>query len=134
MTVFLPCRVGREKIEEHIDRGAQQTQVFKRKLRLRRQREARGTLLRHPFRNPGDRAIGLRNDDEIDATVGESPENGHHFSASRMERIPDPSLNLLLAGSMLMFRVKLESRGCPHLDRAGELQTSAEARAVSRAF
>jgi len=100
MTVFLPCRVGREKIEERIDRGAQQTQVFKRKLWLGRQREARGTLLGHPFRNPGDRAIGLRNHDEIDATIGESPKNGHRLSASRMKRIPDPSLDLLLAGSM----------------------------------
>jgi hypothetical protein len=45
MIAFLPCRVGREKIEKRIDRGAQQTQVIKRKLRLGRQREARGTLL-----------------------------------------------------------------------------------------
>jgi hypothetical protein len=103
MTVFLPCRVGREKIEERIDRDAQQTQVFKRKLRLGRQRESRGTLLGHPFRNPGDRAIGLRTHDEIYVTVGESPKNGHHLSASRMKRIPDPSLDLLLAGSMSMF-------------------------------
>jgi hypothetical protein len=103
MTVFLPCRVGREKIEERIHRGAQKTQVFKGKLWLGRQREARGTLLSHPFRNPGDRAIGLRDRDEIDATVGESPKNGHHLSAPRMKRIPDPSLDLLLAGSMSMF-------------------------------
>jgi hypothetical protein len=107
MIAFLPCRVGQEKIEERIDRDAKQTQVFKRKLRIGRQREARGTLLGHPFRNPGNRAIGLRNHDEIDATVGESPENRHHLSASRMERIPDPSLDLLLAGSMSMFRAKL---------------------------
>jgi hypothetical protein len=133
MIAFLPCRVGREKIEERIDRGAKQPQVFKRKLRLGRQREAQGTLLRHPFRNAGDRAIGLRNHDEIDATVGESPENGHHLSASRMERIPDPSLDLLLAGSMLMFRVTLGLCGYQYPAHTDESQMNGAIRGEIRA-
>src|SRR5215831_6279165 len=109
MPIFLLRRVGREKLEQHIDRRAQRAQVFKRKLRLGRQREARGTLLGHPFRNTGDRAIGLWNYDELDATIGESPENRHHLAASRMERIPDPSFDQLLVGSLSMFRAGL---GC----------------------
>src|SRR5262245_42877291 len=89
--------------------------------------------MRHPFRDAGERAIRLRDNNKINATIGESPKNRHHLAATRMKRIRDPHLNRLLAGSLSLFRTKLESRGYPPLDRVGGLRTNAEAHAVSRA-
>ena len=70
--------------------------------------------MRHPFRDAGHRAVGLRDDDEINATIGESPENRHHLTAARMERIRDPHLNRLLAGSLSLFRAAPGSREYRH--------------------
>jgi hypothetical protein len=60
--------------------------------------------VRHPFRNAGDRSVGLRDDNKIDPAICESPENGHILAAARMERIRDPHLDRLLAGSLSLFR------------------------------
>jgi hypothetical protein len=60
--------------------------------------------VRHPFRNAGDRSVGLQNDNEIDAAICESPENRHILAAARMERIRDPYLDRVLAGSLSLFR------------------------------
>src|SRR5262245_53167968 len=79
-------------------------------MRLGRQLEVRRLLVRHPFRDAGHRAVGLRDDDEINVTIGESPENRHHLTAARMKRIRDPHLNRLLAGSLSLFRTAPGSR------------------------
>jgi hypothetical protein len=50
-------------------------------------------LLRHPRRYAGDRVIGLRDDDQFSAAVGESPNDQHGLAASGMERIVDPVFN-----------------------------------------
>jgi hypothetical protein len=76
-------------------------------MRLGRQLEVRRLLVRHPFRDAGHRAVGLRNDDEINTTIGESPENRHHLTAARMERILNPHPNRLLAGSLSLFRAAM---------------------------
>jgi len=65
-------------------------------------------FMRHPFRDAGDRSVGLRDDNEIDAAICESPENRHTIAAARMERIRDPHLvDHLLAGSLSLFRAAL---------------------------
>ena len=59
--------------------------------------------MRHPFRDAGDRSVRLRDDDKIDATIGESPLNKHDLAIAWMERIHDPRLDRLLAGSLSLF-------------------------------
>jgi hypothetical protein len=58
-----------------------------------------------PCGDAGDRSVGLRNDRQFDAAIGESPGDERRLAASRMERIMDPSLDRLVAGSMCLFRV-----------------------------
>jgi hypothetical protein len=74
------------------------------KTRLGRQLDLRSLFVRHPFRDAGDRPVGLRDDNEIDAAICESPVNRHILATARMERICDPYLNLVLAGSLSLFR------------------------------
>jgi len=79
-------------------------QDLKRQTRLGRQLDLRGPFVGHPFWDAGDRFIGLRDDNEIDAAICESPENRHCLAAARMERIRDPHLDRVLAGSLSLFR------------------------------
>jgi len=58
----------------------------------------------HPCGDAGDRSVGLRNDHQFDAAIGESPGDEHRLAAPRMEWIMDPSLERLVAGSMCLFR------------------------------
>jgi hypothetical protein len=74
------------------------------KTRLGRQLDLRSLFVRHPFRDAGDRSVGLRDDNKIDAAICESPVNRHILATARMERIRDPYLNLVLAGSLSLFR------------------------------
>ena len=57
----------------------------------------------HPGRDAGDRSIGLRNDDEVEATVGQSPQNEHGLTAPGVEWIVDPPFSGVLVGSMSLF-------------------------------
>jgi hypothetical protein len=60
--------------------------------------------VRHPFRDAGNRPVKLRDDDQINAAIDESPLNKHGLATARMERIHDPRLDRLLAGSLSLFR------------------------------
>jgi len=82
-------------------------QDLKRQTRLGRQLDLRGPFMGHPFWDAGDRFIGLRDDNEIDAAICESPENRHSLAAARVERIRDPHLDRVLAGSLSLFREAL---------------------------
>jgi hypothetical protein len=64
--------------------------------------------VRHPFRDAGNRPVRLRNDDQINAAIGESPLNKYGFAIARMERIHDPRLDRLFVGSLSLFRATLE--------------------------
>jgi hypothetical protein len=76
------------------------------KTRLARQLYLRSPFVRHPFRDAGDRSVGLRDDNEIDAAICESPVNRHILAAAWMERICDPYLNLVLAGQFVVVSSK----------------------------
>jgi hypothetical protein len=62
----------------------------------------------HPFWDAGNRSIRLRDDDQINAAIGESPLNKYPFAKARMERIHDPRLDRLLAGSLSSSREALD--------------------------
>jgi len=64
----------------------------------------RSRFVRHPRGDGSERSVGLRNDNQIDATVGVLLEDKHCLAEPRMERIVDPSLDRVLAGSMSLFR------------------------------
>jgi hypothetical protein len=89
-----------------IDLGAHRTQDFQRKKWLSRQLEVRRRLMRHPCGKAGRRPIGLRDDDQINASIRITPLNKHDLAAARMKRIRDPRLDRLLAGSLSLFRTK----------------------------
>src|SRR5262245_34016484 len=89
--------------------------------------------MRHPFRDAGDRAIRLRDNNKINATIGESPKNRHHLAATRMKRIRDPNLNRLLAGSLSLFREPPGLCGYRHPAPEGGWRTSAAAYAATPA-
>jgi hypothetical protein len=69
----------------------------------------RSRFVRHPRGDAGDRSVGLRNDNQIGATMGVLLDDKHRLAAPRMERIVDSSLDRVLAGSMSLFRAELES-------------------------
>jgi hypothetical protein len=64
----------------------------------------RGRFVRHPRGDRGERSVGLRNDNQIDATVGVLLDDEYRLAAPWMERIVDPSLDRVLADSMSLFR------------------------------
>src|SRR6202049_5323162 len=64
----------------------------------------RRRFVRHPCRDAGDRSVGLRNGNQIGATVGVLLDDKHRLAAPRMERIVDPPLDRVLAGSMSLLR------------------------------
>jgi hypothetical protein len=65
-------------------------------------------FVRHPRGDASDRSVGLRNDNQIGATVGVLPDNEHRLAAPRMERIVDPPLDWVLAGSSICFEQRLD--------------------------
>src|SRR5947207_14924201 len=66
----------------------------------------RRCLVHHPRRYAGARPVRLRNDDELDAAIGESPDYQYGLTAPGMERIVDPPLDRVFVGSLSLFRVK----------------------------
>src|SRR5215470_2123053 len=64
----------------------------------------RRRFVRHPRRYAGHRPIGLRNYDQLSATVGVLPDNEHDLAATGMERVVNPPLYRVLAGSMSLLR------------------------------
>jgi hypothetical protein len=64
----------------------------------------RSRFVRHPCGDAGNRSVGLRNGDQIGAAVGVLPDDEHRLAVLRMERIKDPSLDRVLAGSMYLLR------------------------------
>src|SRR5262249_22357447 len=93
----------------------------------------RRRFVRHPRRYAGDRPVGLRNDDQLSITVGVLPENKHTLAATRMERVVNPPLNKVLAGSMSLLRAAPGLRGCPCRAQADGSRSYDEAYA-ERAF
>src|SRR5215471_11084601 len=70
----------------------------------------RRRFVRHPRRYAGHRPIGLRNYDQLSATAGVLPDNEHDLAATGMERVVNPPLYRVLAGSMSLLRVSTEGR------------------------
>jgi hypothetical protein len=70
----------------------------------------RRRFVRHPRGDAGDRPVGLRNNDQFSITVGILPGNEHGLAAPGMERIVNPPLDRVLAGSMSLLRA---ATGCP---------------------
>src|SRR6266436_6633734 len=64
----------------------------------------RRCLVHHPRRYAGARPVRLRNDDELDAAIGESPDYQYGLAAPGMERIVDPPLDRVFVGSLSLFR------------------------------
>src|SRR5262245_12587384 len=96
-------------------------------MRLGREREARCTLVRHPCWDTGNRPVRLRDDDQLDATIGESSLNKYGLAIAWMERIHDPRLNRLLASSLSLFRATPQSAEYPCRPRADGSRRNGEA-------
>jgi hypothetical protein len=50
------------------------------------------------------RAVGLSNDDELDAAALKPPRDEHGLTVARVEAIGDPTFNWVFVGSMSPFR------------------------------
>jgi len=68
----------------------------------------RRCLVHHPRRYAGARSVRLRNDDELDAAIGESPDYQYGLAAPGVERIVDPPLDRVFVGSLSLFRAEAE--------------------------
>src|SRR5437762_13297454 len=80
----------------------------------------RRCLVHHPRRYAGARPVRLRNDDELDAAIGESPDYQYGLAAPGMERIVDPPLDRVFVGSLSLFRAAVEPlSNCPSSCRSG---------------
>jgi hypothetical protein len=66
----------------------------------------RRRFVRHPRGYAGYRTVGLRNYDQLNTTVGVLPDNEHDLAAAGMERVVNPPLDQVLAGSMSLLRIK----------------------------
>src|SRR5260370_32125388 len=72
-----------------------------------------GCLGDYPGRYAGARPVRLRNDDEVDAAIGESPDYQYGLAAPGMERIVDPPLDRVFVGSLSLFRaIAARPAGC----------------------
>src|SRR5271156_4349730 len=58
----------------------------------------------HPRRYASDRAVGLRNNDQLSTTVGILLSNEHGLAAPGMKRVVNPPLDRVSAGSMSLLR------------------------------
>ena len=64
----------------------------------------RRRFVRHPRGYAGYRTVGLQNYNLLNTTVGVLPDNEHDLAAARMERVVNPPLDQVLAGSMSLLR------------------------------
>src|SRR5205814_6609425 len=78
----------------------------------------------HPRRYASDRAVGLRNNDQLSTTVGILLGNEHGLAAPGMKRVVNPPLDRVSAGSMSLLRAVPGSRGCRSSARAGAWRSS----------
>jgi len=69
-------------------------------VRLVADREVRRRRFRHPGWQAGECAVGLEQDDELDAAPFKPSPDLHHFAEARMEPVPDPGLSRLFVGSI----------------------------------
>src|SRR5258708_17086404 len=60
------------------------------------------------MRYAGARPVRLRNDDELDAAIGESPDYQYGLAAPGVERIVDPPLDRVFVGNLSLFRAEAE--------------------------
>jgi hypothetical protein len=60
----------------------------------------------HPRGQAGKRAIGLSNDDELDAAALKPTRDEHGLTVARVEAIGDPTFTRVFVGSMSPFRAK----------------------------
>src|SRR5438477_5116634 len=87
-----------------MDLGTQRSQNIKRQPRLSTKLVLRRRFVCHPRRYASDRAVGLRNNDQLRTTVAILPGNEHGLAAPGMKRVVNPSLDRVLAGSMSLLR------------------------------
>ena len=69
-------------------------------MRLVADRETRRRRFRHPCRQAGERAVRLKNDDELDATGFAPSPDLHHFAEARMEPVAETGFSRLFVGTM----------------------------------
>jgi hypothetical protein len=67
----------------------------------------RRRFVRHPRRYAGHRPIRLRNYDQLSATIGVLPDNENDLAATGMERVVNPPLDRMLAGSMSLLQAEI---------------------------
>src|ERR1700720_3894268 len=79
----------------------------------------RRRFVRHPRGYAGYRPVGLRNYDQLCTTVGVLPDNEHDLAATGMERVVNPPLDQVLAGSMSLLRTTTQSSTVARLMRIG---------------
>src|ERR1700757_2164426 len=89
----------------------------------------RRRFVRHPRGYAGDRPVGLRNYDQLETTVGVLPDNEHDLAAPGMERVVNPPLDQVLAGSMSLLRAEPVSAGYRCRSRADAWQSCGAANA-----
>jgi len=65
--------------------------------------EARCGGFNHPCRQARERAVGLEQNDELDAAAFEPTSDLHHFAEARMISVGDPAFSWLFVGSMSLF-------------------------------
>jgi len=59
----------------------------------------------HPRGDVRERAIWLSDDQDFDIALSVTPGDRHHLAMARVERIEDPSLSVLIPGSMSLLRL-----------------------------
>jgi len=67
----------------------------------------RRRFVRHPRGYAGYRPVERRNYNQLSTAVGVLPDNEHDRAATGMERIVNPPLDQVLAGSMSLLRAAL---------------------------
>ena len=77
--------------------------------------------MRHPRRYAGDRGVGLRDDDQFSAAVGEPLNYRHGYAAAGKERIVDPLSTACLRAVVRCFEEQLNGAqigaGLQQMDR-----------------
>ena len=91
---------------ERVDLGAHRSQNIKRKVRFGTKLMMHRRFVRHPRGYAGYRTVGLWNYDQFNTTVGVLPDNEHDLAATGMERVVNPPLDQVLAGSMSLLRAE----------------------------
>jgi hypothetical protein len=65
--------------------------------------ETRRSWFNHPCRQARERAVGLQQNDELNAAAFEPPSDLHHFAEARMIAVGDSGFSWLFVGSMSLF-------------------------------